>query len=106
MNKCAICKAGKYKTGGVAGLCEVPLDVGVQGGDAGQIQEGVREHLARGLSQLLQGEDPAQGRILCKRCVNPMFITTEEMQDRFRKEFENIWPGDFLNTSRRRSYPR
>jgi len=41
MNKCAICKAGKYKTGGVAGLCEVPLDVGVQGGDAGQVQEGV-----------------------------------------------------------------
>jgi hypothetical protein len=26
-----------------------------------------------------------------------MFISTEEMQDRFRKEFENIWPGDFLN---------
>ncbi len=61
-------------------------------GDAGQVQEGVREHLARGLSQLLQGEDPAQGRILRKRSVNPMFISTEEMQDRFRKEFEKIWP--------------
>ena len=41
MNKYTINEVQKYKTGGVAGLCEVPLDVGVQGGDAGQIQEGV-----------------------------------------------------------------
>jgi len=42
-------------------VCEVPLDVGLEGGDAGQVQEGVREHLAGGLPQLLQGEDPTQG---------------------------------------------
>ncbi len=106
MNKCAICEARKYKTVGVAGLCEVPLDVGVQGGDAGQVQEGVWEHLARRLSQLLQGEDSAQGRILCKGSVIPMFISTEEMQDRFRKELENIWPGDFLNYFKEKILPK
>jgi hypothetical protein len=41
MNKYTIGEVQKYKTDGFAGLCEVPLDVGVQGGDAGQIQEGV-----------------------------------------------------------------
>jgi hypothetical protein len=34
-----------------------------------------------------------------------MFISTEEMQDRFRKEFENIWPGDFLNYFKEKILP-
>ena len=45
-----------------AGVCEVPADVRVQGRDAGQVQQGVREHLARGLSQLFQGENSTQGK--------------------------------------------
>jgi hypothetical protein len=29
--------------------------------------------------------------------MNPMSISTEEMQDWFRKKFEDILPEDFLN---------
>ena len=65
-----------------AGVCEVPADVRVQGGDAGQVQQGVREHLARGHSQLFQGENSTQG--------NP----------------ENIWPGDFLNYFKEKILPK
>ncbi len=35
-----------------------------------------------------------------------MSISTEEMQDRFRKEFENIWPGDFLNYFKEKILPK
>jgi hypothetical protein len=35
-----------------------------------------------------------------------MFISTEEMQDRFRKEFKNIWLGDFLNYLKEKILPK
>jgi hypothetical protein len=35
-----------------------------------------------------------------------MSIYTEEMQDRFRKEFENIWPGNFLNYFKEKILPK
>jgi hypothetical protein len=62
--------------------------------------------MARELSELLQGEDPTEGRIVCKQSFTPMSISTEEMQDRFRKEFENIWPGDFLNYFKEKILPK
>jgi hypothetical protein len=34
-----------------------------------------------------------------------MFISAEEMLDRFRKEFENIWPVDFLNYFKEKILP-
>jgi hypothetical protein len=36
-----------------------------------------------------------------------MIISNEEMQqDRFRKEFENIWPRDFLNYFKEKILPK
>jgi hypothetical protein len=35
-----------------------------------------------------------------------MFISTEEMQGRFRKEFENIWPRYFLNYFKEKILPK
>ena len=35
-----------------------------------------------------------------------MSESKEEMQDRFNKEFENIWPGDFLNYFKEKILPK
>ncbi len=41
-------------------------------------------------------------------CVKYLLMSEskEEMQDRFRKEFENIWPGDFLNYFKEKILPK
>jgi hypothetical protein len=45
---------------------------------------------------------------LVQACVKYLLMSEskEEMQDRFRKEFENIWPGDFLNYFKEKILPK
>jgi hypothetical protein len=46
--------------------------------------------------------------VVLQACVKYLLMSEskEEMQDRFRKEFENIWPGDFLNYFKEKILPK
>jgi hypothetical protein len=46
--------------------------------------------------------------LVLQACVKYLLMSEskEEMQDRFRKEFENIWPGDFLNYFKEKILPK
>jgi hypothetical protein len=46
--------------------------------------------------------------VVMQACVKYLLMSEskEEMQDRFRKEFENIWPGDFLNYFKEKILPK